>query len=152
MRGTAEPSRAQSSGGSLVRFRRPQEGQGFSRVVLAAAQILAQTLAPALRTQGFRVTVTGSAEGVLRAGPNDVRALYLLDPLLPGMMGVDGALHELLRGPRDHRFLLLRPARPHRVEAELLGWVADDWVRRPRCVRSAGEVAAEVRTAWGVCG
>ena len=133
----------------MVRFRRPRGGHGFSHVVLAAAPTLARTFAPALRARGFTVAVAGSAEGVLRTDPKGARALYLLDPLLPGMMGVDGVLHALLRGPRGHRFLLLKPARPHRVEAELLGWAADGWVRRPRCVRSAREISAQLRTAWG---
>jgi DNA-binding response OmpR family regulator len=133
----------------VVRLRRTREGQGLSRVVLAARPTLARMFAPALRAKGFTVAVAGSAEGALCAGSEAARVLYVLDPLLPGMMGVDGAFHSLLRGPRVNRFVLLKPPKAHRVEEELLGWMADGWVRRPRCARSAREIAAELRTAWG---
>ncbi len=135
----------------MVRLRRTREGQVFSRVVLAARPLLARTLAPALRAEGFSVAVTGSADGALAEDSPGVRVLYVLDPLLPGMMGVDGALHALLRGPRAHRFVLLKPPKAHRVEKELLGWMADGWVRLPRCARSARIVAAELRAEWGGC-
>ncbi len=118
-------------------------------MVLAAGPGLARAFAPALRAEGFAVAVTGTAEGAMGADPGDGRALYLLDPLLPGMMGVGGALHSLLSGPVGHRFLLLRPPKAHRVEEQLLGWMADGWVRRPRCARSARRVAAELRREWG---
>lgn len=147
--GKGEAPGGHGSGASVVWLRRIREGQGFSCVVLAARPTLTRTLAPALRAEGFTVAVAGCAEGALGAGPEAARVLYVLDPLLPGMMGVDGAFHSLLRGPRGHRFVLLRPPKAHRVEEQLLGWMADGWVRRPCCARSARSVAAELRAQWG---